>query len=630
MRIRFRKGSWILFVLAIVGFAFPSVIAATAAQESNGPILATFYDNFGYNGSPPLPDESGRPIVGTTSYFQINQYFDSEPMFGLYEDFIVKYEGHISSPVTGEVYFWPWADDGTKLIIDSQLVDDNWVDKGGGGNISQPVSFVKGQSKPFVYWFYENGGGAWTSLYWNIGNGWELVPSSAFSQVPITTTTTIPKILGRPTNVTLTDIGTAIKVNWNAAEDNTNISPERYAISWSTNNSGWGVSTGNVGDLNSLNTEIILPYSLFSSTGGLDAEYLITVRADNDTQSVYSQQSEPVLLKIGTTPPPPTTTTTTTTTAPTTTTTTTTTTVASDQPIIVLGSSTTTIPVTTTTNFIQGTSTVPTTTTLLATTTVAPTTSSTTTTPTTTTIPVVKEEISPEQAVNIATSPEVLQNISKDDAQKVFESIDTSKITEEQKTEIINAVQNAPQEVKEAFEGEINVYAEGFDDYVPVGSNIDVGARRTLLAATTVLASSTVLGASGSPSNSGGSGPSGTGGGSNSGQSSNSYAKREDNETEEEEEEESVEIEGPEGDEEENNFTKNSIYKYTEGTMEKRFSPFGFIKKFARETAALAFTISGTVIVFATLSGETRKITIIATSIAFAVHYLNAMLKNDE
>ena len=64
--------------------------------------------------------------------------------------------------------------------------------------------------------------------------------------------------------------------------------------------------------------------------------------------------------------------------------------------------------------------------------------------------------------------------------------------------------------------------------------------------------------------------------------------------------------------------------------MERKFSPIGFIKKFARETAALAFTISGSVIVFATLSGETRKITIIATLCAFGVHYVNAMLKNDK
>jgi hypothetical protein len=64
--------------------------------------------------------------------------------------------------------------------------------------------------------------------------------------------------------------------------------------------------------------------------------------------------------------------------------------------------------------------------------------------------------------------------------------------------------------------------------------------------------------------------------------------------------------------------------------MKRRFSPWGFIKKLGRETSALAFTISSSVVVFATLSGETRKITIIATGCAFAVHYIYAMIKNDE
>ena len=64
--------------------------------------------------------------------------------------------------------------------------------------------------------------------------------------------------------------------------------------------------------------------------------------------------------------------------------------------------------------------------------------------------------------------------------------------------------------------------------------------------------------------------------------------------------------------------------------MKRRFSPWGFIKKFSRETSALAFTISGSIVVFATLSGETRKITVIATGCAFLVHYIHAMIKNDE
>ena len=250
---------------------------------------------------------------------------------------------------------------------------------------------------------------------------------------------------------------------------------------------------------------------------------------------------------------------------------------------------------------------------------------------------VLEEEISTELAQELATSPEVLQNITGEQAAEVFAAVDVGELTEEAKSEITAAVQDAPEEVRNAFEGEINIYAAGFDDYVPVGSTIDVASRRTLLAATTVLATAaaaSVAGGSGpssggSRSRSGGPSSGGSSGGTGPTGGENSAARKEEEEGSEDEEE-APEIEGPDGDGGDETFSKNSIFKYTEGTMEKRFSPWGFMKKFARETAALAFTISGTVIVFATLSGDTRKITVIATSCAFVIHYINAMLQNDE
>lgn len=135
-----------------------------------------------------------------------------------------------------------------------------------------------------------------------------------------TTTTTIPNFLGVPQSITVTDTGEGVLVDWEVANDDTGVSPERYAISWSTGSAGWGVATGNVGDASALNTEIFLGYSLFEGTGGLGTEYTFTVRADNDTTGVYSQPSSGIQFVVSA-PPPPTTTTTTTTTEPPTTTT---------------------------------------------------------------------------------------------------------------------------------------------------------------------------------------------------------------------------------------------------------------------------------------------------------------------
>ena len=139
---------------------------------------------------------------------------------------------------------------------------------------------------------------------------------------PTTTTTTVPSFLGTPTNVSVSAQEDGLLVSWDAATDDTGVSPERYAISWSTGNSGWGVATGNVGDENALNTQILLGYSLFESTGGMDAEYSFTVRADNDTNAIYSQPSAPVVLTMSTPTTSTTSTTSTTTTVVETTTTT--------------------------------------------------------------------------------------------------------------------------------------------------------------------------------------------------------------------------------------------------------------------------------------------------------------------
>jgi hypothetical protein len=245
---------------------------------------------------------------------------------------------------------------------------------------------------------------------------------------------------------------------------------------------------------------------------------------------------------------------------------------------------------------------------------------------------ILENGVTADQATDLATSEKVLESIDGDQAAEIFDEIPVGELTTEEEAALVEAVTNAPEEIKNAFEETINVYAEGLDDYVPVGSNVDVGSRRTLLAASAALTAATagVVGSGGGSGGSGGgSGGSGGGsGGSGGGSGGNSNGRKEE-ENPDGEEEEDAEIEGPE-DPEDNNFTRNSIFKYEEGTMKRRFSPWGFIKKLGRETSALAFTISGSVVVFATLSGETRTITIIATSCAFVVHYIHAMIKNDE
>jgi len=64
--------------------------------------------------------------------------------------------------------------------------------------------------------------------------------------------------------------------------------------------------------------------------------------------------------------------------------------------------------------------------------------------------------------------------------------------------------------------------------------------------------------------------------------------------------------------------------------MNRKLNLIGFLKKLAKETAALSFTLAGSAIVFVTLSGYTRRVAIIATLAALAIHYISVMMENDE
>jgi hypothetical protein len=179
--------------------------------------------------------------------------------------------------------------------------------------------------------------------------------------------------------------------------------------------------------------------------------------------------------------------------APTTSTTSTTTTTEAPQPppTTTLVSTTTLPPLVVTTSS-SSTSTVPVTTTAVPSTTLPPetTTSTSTTLPvetTTTTIPVIDESLSPEEAIAIVTSAAVLQELTSEEAIEVFDSLEVSELTDEQAEVLIEAVQDAPEEVRAAFESEVNVFDNKFNNYVPLGSKISVGERKVLIAATGVL-----------------------------------------------------------------------------------------------------------------------------------------------
>ena len=219
------------------------------------------------------------------------------------------------------------------------------------------------------------------------------------------------------------------------------------------------------------------------------------------------------------------------------------------------------------------------------------------------------EAFTPELATELATSPEVLESITTEQAEAIFSEIDESELTEEQALEIIDAVQDAPEEVRETFEDTVDLFSGTFDTYQMVGQTISVGERRTIVAVNLIAATATATALSGGMPGPSGGGSSGGGGGSPGGSSGGPAARK--NEEGNEEQEMAGEIAGDGVD-----WVSNlSIYKIVNG--ERVFSVKAFIKKFWLGVLNLGFTIAGSVVVYFTLSGSIQKIALVSTVLAF-------------
>jgi hypothetical protein len=81
------------------------------------------------------------------------------------------------------------------------------------------------------------------------------------------------------------------------------------------------------------------------------------------------------------------------------------------------------------------------------------------------------------------------------------------------------ALSEAPVEVKEEFQSEVNVFEGSFDEYVPTGSRVNVEDRRVLVAVTATTSAIAAAPVAKSSGGSGGSGGGGSGGGAGSSRS---------------------------------------------------------------------------------------------------------------
>jgi PA14 domain len=271
---------------------FPLLVGIDKAHAAEG-LTAQVYSVQGQNESPYIP-QGASPVL-TTNVPNIDfQWGSGSVLGGPSEDVIVRFTGSIRSDSTKNISFMATGDDGTRLYIDGALITDDWVDKGGGGSTSAPVSFTAGVPKTIELMYYENGGGANVFLYWDQSGSMDIIPSSAFTSQAAP----VVKTIGPPRNLTVSDNGSAVVLNWEAPNTG-NTQPERYAISFSADGGGWGIATGNVGDESALKTFMNIPYNVFESLKPSGTVWSFNIRSDNDTLALYSENSNVVTLKIG-------------------------------------------------------------------------------------------------------------------------------------------------------------------------------------------------------------------------------------------------------------------------------------------------------------------------------------------
>jgi hypothetical protein len=482
-----RLTRWLIPLPAIVLAFWPTTVQAEAQPGLN----TTYYT---IDEIPPLQSTSEYPVCGSEIENNINRNYDGE----LFEDctydlFMVHMTGYITIPEHQTIEFMIASDDGGEITIDGNTFGV-WWDQGCTWTMSGPLQ-LNAESVPLELWMYENGGGTCLMLAWKIDDGdWSIVPDEAFTTQAAVTSTTMPSTTSTTpaTSTTVEETTTTTSTSSSTTSTSTTILPSTTTT-----------------------TQIDTTTSTTSTT---TPPTTTTAPAPSTTQAPYTPpQTTTISAPVAESVPDTTTTTSLPEPEPTTSTT-------------ILETSTTdpSLPAPNTTDL---TSSVPPLT--LPDETSVPTSEPTqetdipqTTTPTTeisstTTLldiepeqPITDEKVaevldelkdaspaqvvaaieqilttalSSDQAVSIASSPEVLAAITQDQAEQIFEELVVEEITVEQADELVSVLNEAPTKVKKAFQDTINVFAGVFDSFQMVGQTIPVGQRRTLVAVSNTL-----------------------------------------------------------------------------------------------------------------------------------------------
>ena len=272
----------LLFVLFLT---FIPILTFTPTAQAE-PLQGLGVDVYTYDSSS-LPERQAYTVCEGesvwTSVPNIDVDWGGDIVAGCQADFVlIHYTGYLISPKSGDITFQSWADDGFFFSLDDMPVIDDWFPKGCSGS-SATVPMVANQSYKFDAWWYEYGGGACNRLYWDAeGEGMNVVSANAFSSEPV-----IPPVvpsLSKPLGLNGVANGTSVDLVWASVVEDTAI--ESYAVTWTYgDNPGWGISS--VGQS--------------ATVGNLpeDTDVTFRIRSDNNTLGVYSEYSDPFVIRTG-------------------------------------------------------------------------------------------------------------------------------------------------------------------------------------------------------------------------------------------------------------------------------------------------------------------------------------------
>ena len=455
-----RSSVWLIFA--------PVAILALFAPSANAePIQGLQTTYYTIDSVPPTRSDDIYIECGSEVENNINRSYDGEPYLDCTNDlFMVRMTGFITIPVHNTIEFWLASDDGGTIKIGTHEWG-NWSDQGCTWMESGQIDISAGNQN-LDLWMYENGGGTCIMLAWNINNqGFEIVPDEAFitTGIPTDTTTTIQETTTTLWESTTTSTIQQMSTSTIAPSTTVTATSELTTTTLQTTTTEAAIATTTLPtEVDETTTSVALPVeTTLPTTQSTEVEASTsTVYPATTVQKAPATTSPNTTVTPDSLPEPPTS-------LPN----------ATETPTTALTPPTTfldnapLLPTLSDTEFeavLQDLeSALPDQITAIVTT-------------------LLNTEVTSEQAVEVVSSAEVLESISGEQAQELFDVVDEGSLSFEEQTQIVEAVQEAPTAVRAAFQNKINIFGgEGFDDYVPLGSNVNVAVRRTIIVGTTIL-----------------------------------------------------------------------------------------------------------------------------------------------